>query len=100
RRTGPARRRARRGAVPRRVQPRGGARGRRGTRTGAGMTGRFDGHDPRGGHDTAGVPWAGRTLSGTGFDDDTGEADPALAAALAEPDDEEALVAAVAAARL
>jgi hypothetical protein len=64
------------------------------------VTGRFEGHDPQRGHDTAGVPWAGRTLSGTGFDHDTGAADQALAAALTRRDDEEALVAAVAAARL
>lgn len=79
--------------------------------------GRFDGHDPARGHDTAGVPWTGRSLTGTGFDDDTGAADAALAAALREargPDAqgseqdggtaaagvEEHLVAAVAAARL
>ncbi len=64
------------------------------------MAGRFERHDPAAGHDTAGVPWAGRTLTGTGFDDDTGLADPALRAALAEPSDEVALVAAVARARL
>ena len=64
------------------------------------MSGRFEGHDPRQGGDTAGVPWAGRTLSGTGFDHDQGTADPDLVAALDDPDDEERLVAAVAAARL
>lgn len=64
------------------------------------MSGRFDGHDPRKGTDTAGVPWAGRTLASTGFEQDTGEADPALARALRHPEDEEALVAAVASARL
>lgn len=64
---------------------------------------RFTGHHPASGHDTAGVPWAGRTLTGTGFDDDTGAADQRLAALLALPDperDERELVAAVAAARL
>lgn len=44
---------------------------------------RFDGHVPSAGHDTAGTPWAGRRLSGTGFEHDTGEGDPALLAALA-----------------
>lgn len=62
--------------------------------------GRFAGHDPHAGHDTAGVPWAGRTLSGTGFDADTGVADPALAQALRAPGDEPALMSAVATARL
>lgn len=62
--------------------------------------GRFEGHDPRKGHDTAGVPWAGRTLTGTGFDEDTGQGDPVLLAALRRPEDEQGLVAAVAAARL
>lgn len=85
--------------------------------------GRFEGHDPARGHDTAGVPWAGRTLTGTGFDDDEGAADAELAAALAAartaghsaghaaeraagpehpaaPGGEERVVAAVAAARL
>jgi SseB protein N-terminal domain len=51
-------------------------------------------------HDSAGVPFGGRELTGTGFDGDTGEADPALTAALAAPGDERALVAAVARARL
>lgn len=32
--------------------------------------------------DSAGVPWAGRVLTGTGFDDDRGEADPEVVAAL------------------
>jgi hypothetical protein len=64
------------------------------------VSGRFDGHDPHRGTDTAGVPWAGRTLSGTGFEHDTGEADQALAEALRHPEDEEALVAATATARL
>lgn len=64
---------------------------------------RFTGHDPAAGRDTGGVPWEGRTLTGTGFDDDTGAADAQLAQLLADPAeerDEQALVAAVAAARL
>ncbi|MGD8150107.1 SseB family protein [Ornithinimicrobium sp. Y1694] len=62
---------------------------------------RFTGHDPAAGRDTGGVPWAGRTLTGTGFDDDTGAADARLAELLAQPDpDPRELVAAVAAARL
>lgn len=39
---------------------------------------RFAGHDPQAGHDTGGTPWAGRQLTSTGFDGDTGEADAAL----------------------
>lgn len=50
--------------------------------------------------DSAGIPFGGRELTGTGFDGDTGSADPALAAALQHPGDEAALVSAVAAARL
>lgn len=50
--------------------------------------------------DSAGLPWSGRDLTSTGFDDDTGAADPALAAALLRPADEPELVAAVAGARL
>jgi len=50
--------------------------------------------------DSAGIPFGGRALSGTGFDHDAGAADPALAATLADPDDERALMQAVAAARL
>ncbi len=46
------------------------------------MTARFGGHDPKQGQDTAGVPWQGRTLTGTGFDADDGLADPELLAAL------------------
>jgi hypothetical protein len=64
---------------------------------------RFTGHRPASGSDTGGVPWAGRTLTGTGFDDDQGAADPRLRALLALPDperDERELVAAVASARL
>jgi hypothetical protein len=37
--------------------------------------------------DSAGIPWAGRNLSGTGYDDDQGGADPELAEALAEAHD-------------
>jgi hypothetical protein len=65
------------------------------------VTHRFSGHDPAEGHDTGGVPWAGRTLSGTGFDQDTGEADARLAHLLAQEDpDPVALVDAVSRARL
>ena len=65
------------------------------------MTHRFSGHDPAEGRDTGGVPWAGRTLRGTGFDADTGEADARLAVLLGEADpDPVALVEAVAGARL
>lgn len=58
-----------------------------------------------GGTDSAGTPWAGRVLGGTGFDADDGAADPALLAALAEAqrrpsaDAEAALVRAAATAR-
>lgn len=62
--------------------------------------GGFDSHEPASGIDTAGMPWRGRTLAATGFEGDTGRADPALVAALTDPDDERRLVAAVAAARL
>jgi len=51
-------------------------------------------------HDSAGVPWGGRQLTGTGFDDDSGAADAALLEAVSRRHDERALVAAVAAARL
>lgn len=64
---------------------------------------RFTGHRPAAGHDTGGVPWSGRTLTGTGFDGDQGAADPRLAALLGRPDqdrDERELVAALATARL
>ena len=50
--------------------------------------------------DSAGVPWSGRQLTGTGFDDDSGAADPRLAAVLADPSDERSLMAAVSVARL
>lgn len=43
---------------------------------------RFTGHDARSGHDTHGVPWAGRELPPTPFAGDTGEADPAVRGAL------------------
>jgi hypothetical protein len=52
-----------------------------------------------GGHDSAGIPFGGRELTGTGFDGDTGSADAALEAALSDPADERALMTAVAAAR-
>lgn len=39
---------------------------------------RFAGHDPAAGRDTGGTPWAGRQLTSTGFDGDTGAADDAL----------------------
>lgn len=47
------------------------------------MSNRFTGHDPASGRDTGGVPWQGRTLTGTGFDQDTGEVDSRLAGLLA-----------------
>jgi hypothetical protein len=57
-----------------------------------------------GAHDSAGIPFGGRELSGTGFDGDTGDADETLRAALAgdtiTPADERSLMRAVAAARL
>jgi type III secretion system (T3SS) SseB-like protein len=53
-----------------------------------------------GAHDSAGTPFGGRELTGTGFDDDTGAADPTLAAALTDPADEVALMSAVGRARL
>lgn len=50
--------------------------------------------------DSAEVPWAGRDLGPSGFEDDTGAADPALLALLADPDtDDTTLMAAVEAAR-
>ena len=49
--------------------------------------------------DSAEVPWAGRDLSPSGFETDTGETDPALLTALATPGDDVALMAAVEAAR-
>lgn len=65
------------------------------------MTHRFSRHDPVDGADSAGVPWRGRTLTGTGFDGDTGEADAHLVALLAQPGaDPVELVEAVSRARL
>lgn len=61
---------------------------------------RFAGHDPAAGYDTGGTPWQGRTLTGTGFDHDTGAADPALTRVLADPSDDGLVVAALAGARL
>lgn len=49
---------------------------------------------------SAGLPWAGRVLTSTGFDNDTGEADPILMAGLADRSGDVALLAAVAGARL
>lgn len=69
----------------------------------AGRPHRFTGHDPGAGQDTGGVPWTGRTLTGTGFEHDTGLADEHLAWLLATPAaerDEQELVESVAAARL
>jgi hypothetical protein len=54
---------------------------------------------PGGPADSAEVPWAGRDLSPSGFETDTGETDPALLTALATPGDDVALMAAVEAAR-
>ncbi|MBE3073882.1 MAG: SseB family protein [Actinobacteria bacterium] len=54
---------------------------------------------PRG-HDSGGVPRSGRELTGTGFDGDLGEADVDLLEALDDPQDETALMHAVAHARL
>lgn len=51
-------------------------------------------------HDSAGTPFGGRELTGSGFEGDTGAADPALAGALADPGDEVALMTALGAARL
>ena len=49
--------------------------------------------------DSAQVPWAGRDLSPSGFESDTGAADPDLLAALAAPGDDIALMRAVEASR-
>jgi hypothetical protein len=46
------------------------------------------------------VPFGGRELSGTGFDADTGEADPRLTLALSDPLDEIGLMSAISGARL
>jgi SseB protein N-terminal domain len=51
-------------------------------------------------HDSGGLPWSGRGLTSTGFDGDVGAADPNLLAALDDPQDETALMRAVADARL
>lgn len=53
------------------------------------------------GTDTAGIPWEGRQLGGTGFDGDTGAADPALLEAIRNQDTtgERPLLAAIATAR-
>jgi hypothetical protein len=51
-------------------------------------------------HDSGGLPWSGRELTSTGFDGDVGAADPHLLAALDDPQDETALMRAVADARL
>ena len=65
------------------------------------MTGDGGGTDHRGGgHDSAGIPFGGRELTGTGFDGDTGDGDADLVAALADPGDERRLMTAVSVARL
>lgn len=56
------------------------------------------GHD-HGPTDSAQVPWAGRDLTPSGFETDTGAADPTLLAALAAPGDDLALMRAVEASR-
>jgi len=50
--------------------------------------------------DSGALPWSGRELTGTGFDGDVGAADPGLLAALDDPQDETALMRAMADARL
>lgn len=50
--------------------------------------------------DSASVPWAGRDLSPSGFETDTGEPDAALLAALDRPGDDVGLMRAVEASRL
>ncbi|RNI17732.1 SseB family protein [Flexivirga caeni] len=50
--------------------------------------------------DSAGQTFSGRSLTGTGFDDDDGSIDPQLAAALRHPEDEVQLMTALARARL
>lgn len=54
---------------------------------------------PAGAGDSAGLPWAGREVTGSAYADDDGSADPALHAALAG-DDEVAWMAALTRARL
>jgi hypothetical protein len=51
-------------------------------------------------HDCSGLARSGRELAGTGFEHDLGAVDPVLLAALDDPQDETALMAAVAQARL
>lgn len=50
--------------------------------------------------DSAGQTWSGRTLRGTGFDDDFGHPDPALQSALADRSDERSWMEVVARSRL
>ena len=50
--------------------------------------------------DSAGTPWRARELTPSGFETDTGAADPALLAVLAESGDDTALMAAVSGSRL
>lgn len=57
-----------------------------------------DGHLPHA--DSAGQTFSGRSLAGTGFDDDDGSVPEALAAALRTPTDEAALMAALSESRL
>ena len=57
------------------------------------------GHEHDGPTDSASVPWAGRDLSPSGFEADSGAADPTVLAALATPGDDLALMRAVEAAR-
>lgn len=64
------------------------------------MSGLDDAPTGREDRDSAGIPWHGRELSPSGFEHDTGEADPVLARALAARTDDAALVAAVSGARL
>lgn len=52
------------------------------------------------GHDSGGMPWSGRELTGTGFEGDLGGPDADLIAALANPQDEMTWMRAVARARL
>lgn len=54
---------------------------------------------PGGPTDSAGIPWGGRSLPSTGFEGDTGAADPALLTALASGDERE-IMRALASARL
>jgi len=63
------------------------------------VSGSDPGHSHSGPTDSADVPWTGRDLSPSGFESDTGAADPALLAALAAPGDDLALMRAVEASR-